>query len=661
MRGPTSFFFTFVLLFPGPLVALPLLKMTSPTDYQVVQRDSKESGRVKVEGELPKAAAEIGTVEARLGSRSWQEVGKVAAGGTQFEGWLTAPAGGWGKLEARVLSGEKILAQGGVEHVGVGEVFVIAGQSNSANHGEERQKVTSGMVSTFDGKAWRIAHDPQPGASGGGGSFIPSFADEIAKQFKVTVGIVSTGVGATSVREWLPKGETFPNPPTILNKVAKLPGGRWESKGGTYANFVARMKSLDRNGFRAVLWHQGESDANQRDSSRTLPGELYQEYLSKVIKASQVEIGWKAPWFVAQVSYHTSDDPGSPEIRAAQKAVWEAGTAQQGPDSDALTGANRDNGGKGVHFSGPGLRAHGLAWSEKVLPWLTAQVGKKKTKVFILAGQSNMEGQGVVSMDHEEYYNGGKGNLVWSMEHSKSRGKMKHLRDEKRKWVKRDDVEICFEAKEKKRRGPLTVGYTGYGGSSHIGPELQFGHVIGDYFEEPVLLIKTAWGGKSLQKDFRPPGSGGETGEYYLKMIEEVREALSGFEAGAFEIVGFVWMQGWNDMVSQEATAEYEANLVNFVKDVRTEFSSPGLPFVIGELGNGGPALEGSGMSKFREAQKRAVEKIEWAEFVGTQKFSRPKELSPNTGHGHHWFGNAESYFLVGDALGRRMLKMFGE
>ncbi|MFT6596524.1 MAG: hypothetical protein ACJAT3_002507 [Akkermansiaceae bacterium] len=66
-------------------------------------------------------------------------------------------------------------------------------------------------------------------------------------------------------------------------------------------------------------------------------------------------------------------------------------------------------------------------------------------------------------------------------------------------------------------------------------------------------------------------------------------------------------------------------------------------------------------MSKFREAQKRAVEKIEWAEFVGTQKFSRPKELSPNTGHGHHWFGNAESYFLVGDALGRRMLKMFGE
>jgi len=44
----------------------------------------------------------------------------------------------------------------------------------------------------------------------------------------------------------------------------------------------------------------------------------------------------------------------------------------------------------------------------------------KPLKVFILAGQSNMEGQGVVSMDGERDYNGGKGNLVWSMTNSKS-------------------------------------------------------------------------------------------------------------------------------------------------------------------------------------------------------------------------------------------------
>jgi hypothetical protein len=659
MNGFIFFVCSFVLV--GQVLALPVLTLISPVNDQVVQRETRESGWIKVAGELSEPATEAGVIEARLGVGGWQEVAKVGAEEPFFAGRVRGLAGAWKTLEVRLRAGKEILAKGSVERVGVGEVFVIAGQSNSANHGEEKQKVMSGLVSTFDGKAWRIAHDPQPGASGGGGSFIPPFADEIAKRFEVPVGIVSTGVGATSVREWLPKGVTFPNPPTILNKVSKRADGKWESKGGTYAHFILRMKSLGRNGFRAVLWHQGESDANQSDSSRTLPGGLYQEYLTKVITSSQSEIGWEAPWFVAQASYHIPSDPGSPEIRAAQKAVWEAGVAFAGPDSDALDGANRDNGGKGVHFSGPGLRAHGLVWAEKVAPWLAGELKRKKVKVFILAGQSNMEGQGVVSMAHEDHYNGGKGNLVWSMEHSQSRDKMKHLRDEKGNWVKRDDVEIFFKAKEKNRSGPLTIGYTGYGGRSHIGPELQFGHVVGDHFEEPVLVIKTAWGGKSLQVDFRSPTSGGETGEYYLKMIEEVREALAGLEAGEFEIAGFVWMQGWNDMVSAEATTEYEANLVNLIKDVRAEFRIPNLPVMIGELGNGGAVPEGSGMAKFRAAQKRGAARIEGAEFVETHGFARPKELSPNLGHGHHWFGNAESYFLVGDALGRGMLEKIGE
>jgi hypothetical protein len=292
-----------------------------------------------------------------------------------------------------------------------------------------------------------------------------------------------------------------------------------------------------------------------------------------------------------------------------------------------------------------------------LFPLLNAYVCAKSQplKVFILAGQSNMEGQGVVSMNHEQSYNGGKGNLVWSMANSASKEKMTHLRDDDRKWVVRDDVEISFKAKGKVRRGGLTIGYTGYGRSSHIGPELQFGHIVGDHFDEPVLLIKTAWGGKSLNKDFRPPSSGGEVGAYYKQMIEEVRTALGD---QPHELVGFIWMQGWNDMVSKEATAEYETNLVNLAKDIRAQFKSPKLPFVVGELGNGGAAKEGSGMQVFREAQKRGASKIGHSVFVATAEFARPKELSPNVGHGHHWCGNAESYFLVGDALGRAALQM---
>ena len=110
-------------------------------------------------------------------------------------------------------------------------------------------------------------------------------------------------------------------------------------------------------------------------------------------------------------------------------------------------------------------------------------------KVFVLAGQSNMQGQGVVSMEHPRDYNSGQGNLVWSMTHSASKRLMRHLRDESGNWVVRDDVEIRYKFRGKVRQGPLTIGYTGYGGRSHIGPALQFGQVVGDGIENRVLFL----------------------------------------------------------------------------------------------------------------------------------------------------------------------------
>lgn len=278
-------------------------------------------------------------------------------------------------------------------------------------------------------------------------------------------------------------------------------------------------------------------------------------------------------------------------------------------------------------------------------------------KVFILAGQSNMEGQGVVSMDDKKNYNGGKGNLVWSMKHSQSADQMKKLKNDKDAWVVRDDVQISFKVGETVRKGGLTVGYTGYGNSSHIGPELGFGFVIGDHLKEPVLLIKTAWGGKSLFVDFRPPSSGGQVGPCYKKMIEDVRAALAALGEQPYEIAGFVWQQGWNDMCEKPAIAEYADNLVNLAKDLREEFQSPNMPIVVGQLGNGGPVDSGD-MHDFRKAQENGTKRINNARFIKTTDFARPAELSPNPGHGHHWFGNAESYFLVGEALGEGMVKL---
>jgi len=182
------------------------------------------------------------------------------------------------------------------------------------------------------------------------------------------------GIGATSVREWLPKGASFPNPTTIESRIEKRADGTWVSDGKAYEAFIARMKPLGVNGFRAVLWHQGESDANQQDSTRTLPGSLYCEYLERLIRDSQRDLGWDAPWFVAQASYHVPREEGSDDIRAAQSSLWRDGIALQGPDSDSLKGSLRDSNGQGVHFSGPGLREHAAKWAERVLPWLEQQI-----------------------------------------------------------------------------------------------------------------------------------------------------------------------------------------------------------------------------------------------------------------------------------------------
>ena len=305
---------------------------------------------------------------------------------------------------------------------------------------------------------------------------------------------------------------------------------------------------------------------------------------------------------------------------------------------------------------------------------LLVSTGLAKTlppvQVFVLAGQSNMEGQGVVDMDHPKYYNGGRGILVNVMKNPGMAKRYAHLRDGDGKWVVRDDVLVRFRNKQGVMAGGLTIGYTGYGSDKsrhHIGPELQIGHKLGDAVDAPVLLVKTAWGGKSLYKDFRPPRSGGEVGVYYKRMLEEVREALDNVDTEfpalkdrKLRICGFIWFQGWNDMFNKEALAEYEDNLVNLILDVRKEWDDPALPVVVGELGNGGEKA-GANMLAIRRAQFDACKRKELkgrVSFVKTTSFARPKEESPNVGHGHHWFGNAESYFLIGDALGAAMVKL---
>jgi serine/threonine protein kinase len=320
------------------------ISLQSPHDYQVFQRRTKKTGEVAVRCTAPEGCD---AVEARLSGTSadgplpdrWSTL-YPAADRRSYSATLPTPAGGWYKLEIRALRDKKVMAERVVDHVGVGEVFVIAGQSNAANSGEQPQRPTSGLVATFSGDEWRPADDPQPGVNDGsnGGSPWPAFGDALAAKYKVPVAVASTGRGGTSVNDWRPDGDLF----------------RWT---------VKRMEALGPHGFRAVLWHQGEADFST-------PADDYARGLTDVIQASRKAAGWDVPWFVAQVSYLNPGMTASASTRAGQKKLWDTKVALEGPDTDALTGDNRDQGGKGIHFSAKGLQAHGKLWAEKVGAYL---------------------------------------------------------------------------------------------------------------------------------------------------------------------------------------------------------------------------------------------------------------------------------------------------
>ena len=302
------------------------------------------------------------------------------------------------------------------------------------------------------------------------------------------------------------------------------------------------------------------------------------------------------------------------------------------------------------------------------IPSVGAADPPKPVKVFILAGQSNMEGQAVADLEGKDY-NDGKGTLKALLNDPAKAPLVKHLRTEKGAWAARDDVWVRYQREKLPLlAGPLTVGFSVYGDTHHFGPELQFGHIVGDHFPSQVLLIKTAWGGKSLHKDFRPPSSGGEVGPYYIKMIADARKGLENLKTDfptyadqGYELAGFVWYHGWNDGVDpKKAVPEYEQNLVNLIRDVRKEFKAPNLPVVVGELT--GPWVDApKEWATLRKAQAAAAARPEFKGnvlFVQTRDFVRPAKDSPHPGHGHHEFGNAETYFLVGNGLGEAMKKL---
>lgn len=318
---------------------------------------------------------------------------------------------------------------------------------------------------------------------------------------------------------------------------------------------------------------------------------------------------------------------------------------------------------------------------------LLAALGDGPVKVYILAGQSNMEGKGQMKLAEVQ------------STAPEFKDDYKHLKPDG-KWVVREDVWINFLD----RRGPLTAGY---GSPNCVGPELEFGLKVGDAHPEQVLLIKAAWGGRSLGRDFLPPSAKqpaddelkaivekenanpkkkadvtladvrARYGKTYREMLAEVRTTLAeigkrfpGYKGQGHELMGFVWFQGWNDHINAAFADAYEANLLCLIQDLRKDLNAPKLPVVLGQMGQCGFKPAAGGMKKVNDAMAAAGEKLERVKVVATAPLwdAEADKLYPTwrenkaewdkvgSDHGYHYLGSVRFFCRAGRAFADAML-----
>ena len=349
-------------------------------------------------------------------------------------------------------------------------------------------------------------------------------------------------------------------------------------------------------------------------------------------------------------------------------------------------------------------------------------IAKEKLKIFILAGQSNMVGHAdahtIATLFHsgterdnkltQLVFKDGSGLSKKALEDQLNRAKDL---DEITGGISNDKIKAMAEGAEKKaieekvkkhkeihdaylakvtsscvvsdrvyinsiadgnvKSGKLGVGYGG--GKNKLGPEYGFGLSIAEKIKGPILLIKTSWGGKSINYDFRPPSvgeyqldekqkSGGKAEQIkknaslnYRLMNESIRKVLGNLKENhpdydsdaGHEIAGFVWFQGFNDQFSPDFRNNYKDNMIAFIKDIRKEYKVPNMPFVIGILGTGVTA-EKVGENQVSIGQREAAKAPEFKGNVMSVESYKDYSLFSNEVYQRGWAKNFHQWVTVG-------------
>lgn len=338
------------------------LACQSPVDLQVVQRGTTPSARLPVRCEFPQGTSRVdlriyrpdGALERTERHAVSTEIGTTV--GTVLQPRVNV------EVDAVDARGT-VLATHRAERVGAGEVFLTAGQSNSTASGSEMQHAASDFAVNLDPFSGRFVKYDDETIHPGGGTPWPTFASELSAQLAgVPVAVIEAGCGGTFSAQWQPAAALvyWGDRVFCARPDEAVPTSNLFEK---LVETGRRVKQIS-GGFRAVLWHQGESDSLSNVSQRD-----YERNMVTLIDKSAAR--WAAfgiarpTWIAARTTAPQGNRRQRDRIRAAQTNLARRGVVRAGPDTDVLGPEFRAP--DGIHFNGPGLRAHGAMWVQPVL------------------------------------------------------------------------------------------------------------------------------------------------------------------------------------------------------------------------------------------------------------------------------------------------------
>ncbi|MBO9615904.1 MAG: T9SS type A sorting domain-containing protein [Dyadobacter sp.] len=357
------------------------IKITSPVFQSVYQRDISGQRELTVSGTFSALMDKIEVravpvVQGQGIETPWQDL-QVAPKGGVFKGKITL-YGGWYTLEVRGIADGKVVGRDVLARVGIGEVFLIAGQSNAQGlkgkptppgANDDRVLYIDNYENDVDGKYKDLLTDPVPPTFSKITSDIKTMSprgqtawcwgalgDLLVAKLNVPVLFINTAWEGTSVTNWSESASG--------KKTVSFYGYNYNT-GMPYANLrIAARNYGSQYGVRAVLWMQGETDGFFGTTTA-----VYRASLQKIIDQLSVDTDKRIYWVIARTSRASGDDKIDPKpypgIIAAQNAVLATpfNPTYPGPETDPLVPDRKD----GLHFEGPDqLRILANAWSESL-------------------------------------------------------------------------------------------------------------------------------------------------------------------------------------------------------------------------------------------------------------------------------------------------------